>query len=256
MNLLRSCLIAFSMYSKIPVPETAWTKENMKYALCFFPFIGVVIGGCLILWHGIAEYLRIGTNLHTVVFLLIPVLITGGIHLDGFFDTADALSSYKSAKEKREILKDPHVGAFAVIAGIGYFLLSFGIWSEAATREIQVLAIGFVLSRALSGFAVVTFSKAQNTGLAATFSEMSVTRTVQVTMLLYIGLCSLGMVWLRPVTGLAGLFGAGLTFLYYRRMSYQKFGGITGDLAGFFLQICELAMALCAVGTALLFYRS
>lgn len=66
----------------------------------------------------------------TAVLILIPVLITGGIHLDGLLDTADALSSYKTKEEKLEILKDSHAGAFAIIIGICWFVLDFGIYSR------------------------------------------------------------------------------------------------------------------------------
>ncbi|MCD8323673.1 MAG: adenosylcobinamide-GDP ribazoletransferase, partial [Clostridiales bacterium] len=43
--------VAFSMYSKIPVPQIKWTKENMRYALCFFPLVGVVTGALVWLWY-------------------------------------------------------------------------------------------------------------------------------------------------------------------------------------------------------------
>lgn len=36
--------IAFSMYSKIPMPQSEWTDENMSLAMCFFPWVGAVIG--------------------------------------------------------------------------------------------------------------------------------------------------------------------------------------------------------------------
>ena len=39
-----SFLISFAMFSKIPVPRADWDKENMKYMICFFPAIGVIIG--------------------------------------------------------------------------------------------------------------------------------------------------------------------------------------------------------------------
>ncbi len=45
-----SFLIAFSMYSKIPMPQCEWNEENMAYAMCFFPWIGVAIGGVTWLW--------------------------------------------------------------------------------------------------------------------------------------------------------------------------------------------------------------
>ena len=53
-SLWNSFKIAFAMFSKIPVPQAEWTKENMKYMFCFFPFIGAVIGA-VSLWgpHGL-----------------------------------------------------------------------------------------------------------------------------------------------------------------------------------------------------------
>ena len=50
MKLLGSMVIAFSMYSRIPMPRVEWTKERMKYAMCFFPLVGVVQGICLVLY--------------------------------------------------------------------------------------------------------------------------------------------------------------------------------------------------------------
>jgi cobalamin synthase len=149
------------MYSKIPMPKTDWTKEAMKYALCFFPAVGIVIGIVTIGWMYLAAQLGFGDLFRTAVLLLIPVAISGGIHLDGLLDTADALSSWKTMEEKLEILKDSHAGAFAIIVGISYFVLYFGILSEVQLADVKVLAVGFVLSRALSAFAMVTFRLAK-----------------------------------------------------------------------------------------------
>ena len=247
MNLIRSFFVAFSMYSKIPMPRTEWTKASMKYSMCFFPLIGAVIGGISILWMYLADRMGSGVIFRTAILILIPVLITGGIHLDGLLDTADALSSYKTMEEKLEILKDSHAGAFAIIIGICYFILDFGIWSEAQLDAVKVLAVGYVLSRALSGLAVVSFKLAKNTGLAATFSDMALKSRVRIVMCIYVIGCAAFMIWMQPVAGVAGVAGALVTFIFYRNMAYKKFGGITGDLAGFFLQICELVMAICVI---------
>lgn len=244
-HLLNSMIIAFSMYSKIPMPRIDWTKENMRYTMCFFPLIGIVIGGVMLLWSYIGKAADFGMLFYSVILVMIPVVITGGIHLDGLLDTSDALSSYKPLEQKLEILKDSHAGAFAIIVGICYFLLLLGCYSETDFRMMTVLGVGFVLSRALSGLAIVSFKMAKNTGLAATFSDMAVKKNVKITMVIYIILCAAVMIVLEPVLGCACLLGAAGTFLYYRHMAYQKFGGITGDLAGFFLQICELAMVAC-----------
>ncbi len=99
----------------------------------------------------------------------------------------------------------------------------------------------------MSGLAVVTFRMAKNTGLAASFSEMAVKKRVAVVMVLYIAVCCIAMAVIEPLTGCMCILGAFVAFFWYHSMAYRKFGGITGDLAGFFVQVCELLMALAAV---------
>ncbi len=67
-----SFLIAFSMYSKIPMPQCEWNEENMAYAMCFFPWIGVAIGGVTWLWGTFGTYLGISSAFYTVILTLIP----------------------------------------------------------------------------------------------------------------------------------------------------------------------------------------
>ena len=64
------------------------------------------------------------------VGLAIILLVTGGIHMDGYMDTMDALHSYGSREKKLEILKDSHIGAFAVIMTVLYVLIAAGAYSE------------------------------------------------------------------------------------------------------------------------------
>ena len=109
--------IAFAMYSKIPMPRVDWEKENMRYMMCFFPFVGTVIGALMVGWSFLSGKLGVGDSLRSVIYVLIPVLVTGGIHLDGLLDTADALSSWQPREKKLEILKDSHAGAFAILMG-------------------------------------------------------------------------------------------------------------------------------------------
>ena len=194
------------MYSKIPMPQVEWTKESMQYCICFFPAVGAVIGAATLLWNMLVGAKLSGSLLFTAVLILIPVLITGGIHLD------------------------------------------FGIYSEADAHTIGLLAIGFVISRTLSGLSLVSFRMAKNTGLAATFSDMALKSRVRIVMICYLIVCAGLLLYLDPLYGTAELIGALLVFFWYRHLSYEKFGGITGDLAGFFLQNCELFMAVCVIG--------
>ena len=243
-RIFSSLAIAFSMYTKLPMPRVEWSKENMRYVMCFFPLIGAVIGAMIFLWNWIAGYLSISHVFYTAVIVLIPLILTGGIHMDGFMDTTDALRSYQPMEKKLEILKDPNAGAFAVIACVGYYLLSYATWYDVTLTELPVLAVGFILSRAFSGLAIVTFPLAKNSGLAATFSNEANKKLTRGVMLVFLLVCTVGMLLINWRLGGICLIVALLTYLYYYRMSVKEFGGITGDLAGYFLQLCELVMVV------------
>lgn len=240
MKYINACIIAFAMYSKIPMPKAEWNKENMKYAMCFFPWVGAVIGGCFYLWGICGRRLPIGIPLYAAILTVLPVLITGGIHMDGFLDTMDALSSWQTKERRLEILKDSHAGAFAVIGGCMYFLMYFGFASELTEKGISLAAVGFVLSRCLSGYAVTAFPCAKDSGLAATFADGADKKRAGRILLAETVFALGGLLWLDVCIGGAVLLVSLLVFFWYYRMSVDKFGGITGDLAGWFLQVCEL----------------
>ncbi|MDD6211706.1 MAG: adenosylcobinamide-GDP ribazoletransferase [Clostridiales bacterium] len=239
-----SLLIAFAMYSKIPVPQAEWTKENMRYVMCFFPWIGIFIGLLEVLAFWGMKQIGFGFLFSAVILTMIPILITGGIHMDGFMDTMDARSSWGDREKKLEILKDSHTGAFAILGCVVYFVLSMGAWSEMTESGIRVAACCFFFSRCLSGLAVMVFQGAKNSGLAAAFRDAAQKRTVRNVLLAELALCMLFMIWLDLRLGIAAAAAGFLVFAYYRWFSYRDFGGITGDLAGYFLQLCELVQIL------------
>lgn len=244
MHLIKSCLIAFSMYSRIPMPRTEWQEEDMRYVMCFFPLIGLAIGLVLCGWVWLAGRLQIGAALFSGVATALPVLITGGIHLDGFCDTLDALSSRQPQERKLEILKDSNSGAFAVIGCGLYFLLTFCFWMEwyPQGRYTWMLALGFVLSRTLSGLSVVRFPCAKNSGLLAMFSHAAAKKRTAWVLVGYFLLCGGAMLLFGTFVGAVALLLALGVFGYYHHVSCKEFGGTTGDVAGWFLQLCELAL--------------
>ena len=250
-SVLSSMIISFSTYSKIPMPKVEWDEKNRKYSLIFFPFIGVVIGGVLCGWWWLSGFLNLGVFMRSAVALAIPVSITGGIHLDGFIDTVDALSSYQPKERKLEILKDPHTGAFALISCSVYFILYFGALTEMKSLKAYILlSLGFVLSRALSGLGLVLFRSAKRQGLLYAFSSAAHRGSTGFLLGLILFLCLGCLLYVDIIGGSVLFLTALLIFWYYKRVSYSQFGGITGDLAGFFLQVCELAIVI-AVAVAL-----
>ena len=242
---MRSLIIAFAMYSKIPVPQVEWDDRSLSRALCWFPLIGAVIGAALWGWMLLWRLLDLGA-LGAAGAVLLPLALSGAIHLDGFCDTCDALSSHQSRERKLEILKDSHTGAFAIICCGLYLLVFFAAWREADLTDAALPALASVplVSRCLSGLAAVSWRNARGTGLLATFTAPMDGRRARLVLLLESAAALALMAWLcwrcGPVL-LAVPAAALLTLFYYRRVAFRQFGGITGDTEGFFLQVCECA---------------
>lgn len=242
MKLIESFVVGMSMYSKIPMWKVEWNEKNMKYALCFFPVVGVVIGICMYCLGTFLLKKGCTQSLFSGAMTLLPILISGGIHMDGFMDTMDARSSYGDKERKLEILKDSHAGAFAIL-GLGCYLVwSMAVWSEGERSDLRTLAFVYVMSRALSGYSVVRFPSARKEGLGKTFQKGARKRAVSLTMVLWFGISAAGMLYFGGLRGGAGVAAALLVFGYYAWFSKKEFGGMTGDLAGYFLELCELAV--------------
>lgn len=251
MGIIKAVCIAISTYSTLPVPRFSWEGEDMRYALAALPLVGVLGGAALLAWQYISVRLGFGPLLFAAVATALPLAVTGGLHMDGFCDTVDALASHQPRERKLEILKDPHVGAFAVIYCAAYLLLTLGIYTELyRSPALGVVAAGFVLSRALVALCAVTLPNARGgEGMLAAFTDTAQKRVVCIICLIWALAAAALMLCLRLSAGLAGLLLALLGCgLYRHAVALKQFGGATGDTTGFFLQLCELlilAGALC-----------
>lgn len=249
MPVLKSLAIAFSIYSKIPVPQFEWKEEDMKYMLCFFPWIGAVIGGCVYLWDFLCVIFDIGKICHALIGAAIPLMITGGFHVDGFMDTMDAFHSYQSKEKKLEILKDSHIGAFAVIMLALYGIIYIEAFSEIADRNLlKLVCFGFFLARCLSGISVVSFPSAKKDGMLYLFASSSEKVIVKWVLYLQGIVCICFMLWQSLFWGIFVVSAALLSFCYYYHRTKKELGGITGDTAGYFVLICEAGMMIVAAG--------
>lgn len=237
MIFLQTVAVAFAMFSALPMPQFDWNEKNMRYALCAFPLVGAVCGVlcCLCGW------LPLPTAVQAAGWSLLPVWVTGGIHLDGYADTCDALASCGDTAKKLEILKDPHCGAFAVIRLCSYFLAYVALCAcvRFTPRVGAVWTLALVGERALSALTIAAFPLAKNTGLAHTFATAA--DRVRVRKMLVL-LCAALAAALVILGGGALAAAAGCVFARYAVVARRQFGGITGDLAGWFLQKCEIWM--------------
>ncbi len=240
----KSCILAFSLYSRIPVPQAEWKEENLRWVFCFFPLVGAVTGALEAVLSLAARALGLGQLCTAAFRTALPVLVTGGIHLDGFMDTADALSAHTDPVRRQEILRDSHVGAFAVTGCGVYLVLMLGIWSEVEARFLAAASGCFVLSRCLTGLLAVTLPAAREEGMLRTLTEAAPKRTVRRVLILETVVAAALLLLFGGAAGAGMCAAALLTFGGCRRLFLREFGGISGDPAGFFLQLCELLQLL------------
>ncbi|MBR3645779.1 MAG: adenosylcobinamide-GDP ribazoletransferase, partial [Lachnospiraceae bacterium] len=76
MTAIKAMIIAFSIYSKIPVPIFNWEEKEMKYQLIFFPWIGAIIGALMVGWNHLSNMFNLGIVSYTLIAAAIPVIIT------------------------------------------------------------------------------------------------------------------------------------------------------------------------------------
>ena len=228
-----------SMFCAIPFPVNIWDDEARDKMLLFLPVVGLEIGS---IWAGLAwicNLLNVPILVKGFILSVYPYLVTGFIHLDGYMDVTDAVKSYRSLERRREILKDSHVGAFAVIGIIMLLLVQFAVMASAnETANYWILALVPAVSRCCSALAV-TVLKPMNTSQYAEQekSQSHMVILVSMTALIVIAgflLCGrYGCVLLGCLAG----YGAAL------RKAYKSLEGMNGDISGYALSIAEL----CAV---------
>ena len=234
-----------SMFCAIPSPWQGWEEKAREKMLLCLPLVGLEIG---FLWWGLGLLSRYLPPLMAGAVLAgWPWLATGFLHLDGFMDVMDAVRSCRSLERRREILKDSHVGAFAVI---GCLLLGLGQFSCCASFDsapLGMLALIPVVSRCCAVLAVNGLPPMQTSQYASCEKKKS-------------GLILPGAMLLAALAAGFGIFGVwGLTlavqvlcFALALRRAYRSLGGMNGDISGYCITLSELfACAALAAGQVL-----
>ncbi|MBR3538783.1 MAG: adenosylcobinamide-GDP ribazoletransferase [Eubacterium sp.] len=249
-SIIKSIGGAFSLFSRIPVPQSVWKGEAPRYMLGFYPWVGAVIGGGEYLMY---RFLPVPVVAKALLMAVFPLILTGGIHVDGFMDTADAFHSYADRKKKLQILSDPHIGAFAVIRVLilaGLYLAGLIMFlSDPKDMILQdnlavCFALSFPLARCGSGLAVIYLPPAKEDGMAAGIKKDSSYMGNKV--LLYTqALILIGAgAWISSLIMTMGVLALIFVTGYFVIARVRPLGGITGDLAGWYLTVSECAVLL------------
>lgn len=228
-----------SMFCAIPFAGNIWDEKARDKMLLFLPVVGLEIGA---IWAGLASLCNV-LNLPVLVKGLIlsvyPYLVTGFIHLDGYMDVTDAVKSYRSLERRREILKDSHVGAFAVIGITALLLAQFAFMASAKENaDLRILIFVPAVSRCCSALAVTGLKPMSTSQYADQKKPKSYMVVLMVMLVAFLaaGFLLCGKYGFALIGGLVG-YGFDLC------RAYKSLEGMNGDISGYALTIGEL----CAV---------
>ncbi len=249
MTVLRSFFTALATFSRIPSPKSDFREDDLRYVMGFLPIVGIIIYLVIYLWVLCAGKIGFDPLLVGVVAAVIPILIVGGLHADGFADVIDAVSSRADREKKKEILKDPHIGTFAVVGLIVYYLLFAVLSISYFFNAADPLFLGaiFILSRGIVVPFAFNFPLMSENGFLATV-RAGASRTASMLIALIIVLaCALYLAYVSYKITFISLVACVITDIVLAFRCRRHFGGINGDCIGYMIQYSELVMLAAVV---------
>ena len=226
---MKSFITALQFLTRIHVKnQTDLTIEDFGRSTKFFPLVGTILGliYLLVTWCLIAVFGW--ANFVTTILVLLPVIMTGGLLLDGYMDTADGVFSARDRERKLEIMKDSRVGSFGVIAFVALMMVNWSVLRDIKLVLIMTaLFIMPIIGRMAMVMVIAFFPYARKEGMGKAFSDMADKETVAIagitTVLFVVPWGQAAIAALVAGLGFAWLLGAWLT---------SKLGGLTGDTYG------------------------
>lgn len=231
--------MALGLYTALP-GFARWDDDCSSWLAAMLPAVGLILGG---IWWVISAWATsaMPQALRAAVIALSAPVLTGFLHLDGYMDVADALLSSRPQGEKLRILKDPHTGAFSVIALAMLFLLAYGASQSilAEGSSLAMLVLLPVLSRALAGFAIMTLRPMAQSGYGKMNYEAATNGRRFFCVFCYC--LALGASFLAGWRGGLVCLLATASFVLFCFIPVRSLGGMNGDIAGCSICCCEVA---------------
>ena len=227
-----------SMFCSIPVPQI-WDEKAKDKMLLFLPIVGLEIGVIWALLAWACYFLNLPALVTGMILCAYPYIVTGFLHLDGYMDVTDAVKSWRDLERRREILKDSHVGSFAVIGIVLLMITQFALFASApGDADFLILIFVPAVSRCCSSLAVTGLKPMSTSQYADQKKPKShmVVLTVMLVAFLAAGFLLCGKYGFALI---GCLIGYGLSLC----RGYKSLEGMNGDISGYALTIGEL----CAV---------
>jgi len=234
-------IMALSMFTVLPTPYVEWDDEGVKNMMKFYPVVGLIVGAIWSAAYYLMNIFNVSIILKSIFVMIVPFIITGMLHLDGFMDVCDAILSRRDREEKLRILKDSTTGAFAVISLVMLFFLQFGGIYSIFEKNVQfyVLILIPIVSRSGVAFFLLSRVTIKESTLGTYFKKGTnkIDRIIMLISVLIMFVISFFVLNLYGILMIA-LIIIGITWAVEK--CRKEFGGISGDVAGFALVVGEV----------------
>ncbi|WP_109441155.1 adenosylcobinamide-GDP ribazoletransferase [Acinetobacter haemolyticus] len=237
---MTSFWIALQFLTVLPIQlKTIPTAQQNAQAILFYPFIGLLIG--LVLCASAILLFKLPTILLASIILVLWIWLTGGLHLDGLADTADAWVGAFGDKERTlNIMKDPACGPIGVLSLVMICVLKFtAIYVLLEQQLTAFLIVVPAIGRSAVLFLFLTTRYVRQQGLGRSIADLLPKKYACIVFVITLTLlCVFGWV------GLFSLIMFLLVLLYLRKKFIDRISGITGDTVGASIELTEVSVLM------------
>ena len=236
-NALFGLILALQFLTRIPLPIACpWTPATRRWAIRAYPLVGLLIGSVLVLSALLLSFIASPAPITALLLLSLWVALSGGLHLDGVMDLADALGSNQPLERRWEIMKDAQIGSFGILALL--FLLAWKgvlLWALVAYQVPLWWLVAVPALGRLAGVALLVLTPcAHSKGLAWSWQQSLSVRDVGHALLPLVLLGAVSPAW----------FAWGVIIIVWvaiaRKALLRLFNGINGDMVGATIEGGEL----------------
>lgn len=229
-QMIKGFILSLQFFSRIPINiNVEFNEKNIRYSIFFLPLVGGIIGAL----GGMIYYFVSPYNKPIASFLTLVVTIigTGGLHLDGLSDTFDGFLSNRDKERTLEIMKDSRIGAFGVLSIVLLILFKFVL-----IMSIENLTLSIILSFANSRLVVARIISYKKNGRAGGLGELF-HKSNPKSLMIASGIIYIAILALLDIRYLVPLFITFLAGEYISHISYKKIDGLTGDVYGAIIEL-------------------
>ena len=239
---MRSFITALQFLTRIHlVRQDDLTMEDFGRSTKFFPLVGVVLGTAYMALLFVTANLSPWQHVNTMLWLLAPIVLTGGLHYDGFMDTMDGLLSGREKERMLEIMKDSRVGSYGALSMVCLLFFNWAVLRDIPlTMIMTALFVMPIIGRMAMVFAIYAFPYARPEGMGKAFADMVDKKTVIIA-----GLCTIVSIVPWGMAAILSLLGGLLCGMSFALYASGKLGGLTGDVYGATELITETAVLCC-----------